>query len=316
MADLAIYEKDSLTAQDMQAQVQLIQHVMSTVMKNEVHYGTVPGCGDKPVLLKPGAEKILTTFRLTADPQIEDLSSSDEIRYRIKSEILSASGTVVGYGVGECSSNEDKFKWKRAVCDAEFNDTPADRRRKKWKKGFGSKKDYTVDQVRTDVADIANTVLKMAKKRSLVDACLTTTACSDIFEQDLEDMQGAMDFGGEDQKPAVQKTQRKSSQKKKAEPKGEEGEHFITIKDVGVQDGVSKRTDKPYTKYTIESSEGSTYSTFDKTWGTEAMDIVGTDVQVRVKFESGQYGNTIKEWDITGEVPSDELPTDFPPEDQ
>jgi hypothetical protein len=38
-----------------------------------------------------------------------------------------------------------------------------------------------------DLADTYNTVLKMAKKRALVDATLTATAASDIFNQDLED---------------------------------------------------------------------------------------------------------------------------------
>ena len=37
-------------------------------------------------------------------------------------------------------------------------------------------------------ADHYNTVLKMAKKRALVDAVLTATAASDIFTQDLEDI--------------------------------------------------------------------------------------------------------------------------------
>jgi len=36
-------------------------------------------------------------------------------------------------------------------------------------------------------ADYYNTCLKMAKKRALVDATLTTTAASDIFTQDIED---------------------------------------------------------------------------------------------------------------------------------
>ena len=38
-----------------------------------------------------------------------------------------------------------------------------------------------------DIADVYNTVLKMAKKRALVDATLTATAASDIFTQDVED---------------------------------------------------------------------------------------------------------------------------------
>ena len=41
-------------------------------------------------------------------------------------------------------------------------------------------------------ADHYNTVLKMAKKRALVDAVLTTTAASDIFAQDLEDLNASL----------------------------------------------------------------------------------------------------------------------------
>jgi hypothetical protein len=36
---------------------------------------------------------------------------------------------------------------------------------------------------------VANTVLKMAKKRALVDGVLTATAASDAFDQDLEDLE-------------------------------------------------------------------------------------------------------------------------------
>jgi hypothetical protein len=43
-------------------------------------------------------------------------------------------------------------------------------------------------QVRTEPADVANTVLKMAKKRAQIDLTLTATAASDIFTQDVEDL--------------------------------------------------------------------------------------------------------------------------------
>jgi hypothetical protein len=43
-------------------------------------------------------------------------------------------------------------------------------------------------QIRTEPADLANTILKMAKKRALIDAVLTATAASDIFTQDIEDL--------------------------------------------------------------------------------------------------------------------------------
>ena len=101
---------------------------------------------------------------------------------------VSPSGVFVGAGIGECSSNEEKYKWRKVVCDQEFEETPLDRRREKWCKGWGNKGPYKQKQVRTEPADLANTILKMAKKRGLIDAVLTATAASDCFTQDLEDL--------------------------------------------------------------------------------------------------------------------------------
>ncbi len=172
-----------LTVAQVRAQINLIQEVMRTTMQDGQHFGKVPGCGDKPTLLKPGAEKILATFRIAVDPQCEDLSFTDCIRYRVTARAISCTGTFLGAGVGECSSDEEKYKWRSAVCHAEFEATPEDRRRIKYLRNNG-----TINQIRTNPADIANTVLKMAKKRALVDMTLTVTAASDIFTQDIEDL--------------------------------------------------------------------------------------------------------------------------------
>jgi len=172
---------------DMREQVNIIQEVMRDVMKADVHYGVIPGTKERS-LYKAGAEKIMATFRLSADPEIEDLSTSDQIRYRIKVRLVSPSGVFVGSGVGECSSSEEKYKWRFAVCDEEFNETADERRRQKWKKGWNGKPNTRIKQVRTEPADQANTILKMAKKRALVDAVLTATAASDCFTQDIEDL--------------------------------------------------------------------------------------------------------------------------------
>jgi hypothetical protein len=40
-----------------------------------------------------------------------------------------------------------------------------------------------------DTASLANTILKMAKKRALVDAAIAIARISDLFTQDVEDMQ-------------------------------------------------------------------------------------------------------------------------------
>ena len=117
-----------LTVEDIKVRVDLIQQVMRSVMKEDTHFGVIPGCGDKPTLYKAGAEKILTTFRIAVKPLIENLSTEDEIRYRIICQAYTPSGKFLGSGVGECSSNEEKYKWRKAVCDEEFNETSEDRR--------------------------------------------------------------------------------------------------------------------------------------------------------------------------------------------
>ncbi len=195
-----------LSATEMQQQVQAIQQVMSAVMKDGTHYGVVPGCGDKPTLLKPGAEKIMMTFRLGVDPEVEDLSTGDCLRYRVKARIFSIlTGQTLGYGVGEASTDETKYKWRSAVSAKEFEAADPSRRRVK----FG--KNYDVNQVRTEIADVANTVLKMAKKRGLVDGVLTVTAASDFFTQDIEDIpEENLDKRPASGKPPVQQPQAKT----------------------------------------------------------------------------------------------------------
>jgi hypothetical protein len=88
--------------------------------------------------------------------------------------------------VGECSSQEEKYSWRAAVCPEEWDDTPESRRRTKYSRYQG--KVEKKQQIRTNPADVANTILKMAKKRAQVDAVITATAASDIFTQDIEDL--------------------------------------------------------------------------------------------------------------------------------
>lgn len=187
MSEIALREDKPLTALAIQAQVNTIQEVMQQVMKPNVHYGVIPGCKE-PSLFKPGAEKIMATFRLSPEVEVIDKSDDDQVRYQIKLKLKSSSGIYVGEGVGECSSNEDKYKWRRAVCKEEFDEAPVDRKREKWSKGYQNKPNYKQQQIRTESADLANTILKMAKKRALIDAVLTATAASDCFTQDIEDL--------------------------------------------------------------------------------------------------------------------------------
>jgi len=169
-----------------QARVQRIQQVMSGVMKDGTHFGTIPGT-PKPTLFQPGAELLCMTFRVAAQPIAEDLSTPDTIRYRVTCRgINQETGELLGEGIGECSSDEEKYRWRKPVCAQEWEETAEDRRREKW--AHGKSGPYKAKQVRTNPPDIANTVLKMAAKRALVAMTRTVLACSDIFAQDLEDV--------------------------------------------------------------------------------------------------------------------------------
>ena len=174
-----------MSAAAIQDQVNAIQQVLRGVMKEDVHYGVIPGT-KSPTLYKPGAEKIMATFRLSADPEIEDLSTPDEYRYRVKVILRSPTGAYLGAGIGECSTVVEKYKWSACYIQKELEATDEARKRVKYSQYKGKVKE--VNQIRTNPADLANTVLKMAKKRALVDAVLTTTAASDIFTQDIEDL--------------------------------------------------------------------------------------------------------------------------------
>lgn len=176
----------AVTAERVQAQVQLIQKVMKSVMKRDTHYGKIKGCGDALVLFKPGAETLISTFQLVADPIIEEIPTEDGVTYRIMCKMYTRSGVYLGAGVGEGSTRETKYLWRSAICDAEYDDTPADKRRLKYLRDGKSFK-----QVMTNTADVANTVLKMTHKRAMVAGVLLVTGASDIFTQDLEEGGGA-----------------------------------------------------------------------------------------------------------------------------
>lgn len=216
--DVAVYEHGrqivnfedfAMTADKIKRQVALIQEVMASVMKEGDHYGKIPGCGDKPTLLKPGAEKLSTTFRLSPTYDIRRQDMADGHReYEIICTLTHIiSSQVVGQGVGACSTMETKYRYRKAEqkCPKCGNETIIKGKKEygggwlcfqkkggcgaKFKDGDPAIENQNMGRVEHDnPADYYNTVLKMAKKRAHVDAVLTATAASDIFTQDIEDM--------------------------------------------------------------------------------------------------------------------------------
>lgn len=167
----------------------LVQEVKKAVMKKDVHFGKIPGT-PKDTLYKAGAEQLCMVFRIAPSFAVEDLSDGDVIRYRVTcTGTHQVTGLELGSALGEASGGEEKYKWRKPVCDQEFDETPPHLRREKWMKGWEDRPPYKQKQIRTEPADAANTILKMAVKRAHVAMVLAVLAASDIFGQDLEDME-------------------------------------------------------------------------------------------------------------------------------
>jgi len=245
----------------LEARIKRMLEIQQNVMKKDIDYGIIPGC-DKPSLYKPGAELLMVTFGLSDRLEVEDLSSEDrsEIRYRIKSEIY-AQGIYLGCGIGEASTNQDKYKWREAICDEEFEATPVDQKRIKWFKG---KPPYTKNQIRTNPSDLANTVLKMAKKSSKIDAVLSVLGASRIYTQDLGDMSKEL----QEMLTDNEKKGKKKSSKPDTTPTTPMDETGV-IESVEVKTGKGKKGE--WTLYDIKIS-GTTYGTFDKKIGEAAVE--------------------------------------------
>lgn len=174
------------SAVEIRQRVNLVQEVMRSIMKSDTHYGVIPGT-KKPSLYKPGAEVLCVTFRIADKYEVEDLTVDGMARYRVRCiGVHQVTGVVLGEGLGECSSHEEKYKWRRAICAEEFEVTPENMRRLKFSKW--QNKIEKQQQIRTESADQANTILKMACKRAKIAMTLNATAASDIFTQDIEDL--------------------------------------------------------------------------------------------------------------------------------
>lgn len=195
---------------ELMQQIQLVQSVMEKAMKDGEHYGKIPGCGDKPTLLKAGAEKLSFVFRLAPEFVVTEREMPNGHR---ECQVICTlkqinTGKFLGQGLGSCSTMESKYRFRtgpktftgRPVPSSYWNirqSQPGKAQEMIGGKGFTVGKNdsgqWEICQQGEKVehdnpADYFNTVLKMAKKRAHVDAILTATAASDIFTQDVEDI--------------------------------------------------------------------------------------------------------------------------------
>lgn len=126
---------------------------IESVLVAGTDYGLIPHCS-KPTLLKSGAEKILNYLGLIVRTEIVNRVEDYNVgffSYECKVFLIDYNGVVKGEGIGITNTREGRYA-----------------------KSSG----YAVQ----------NTVLKMAKKRALVDAALNVGNLSARFTQDMEDL--------------------------------------------------------------------------------------------------------------------------------
>ena len=145
-----------------------------------VDYGVIPNC-KKPTLLKSGAEKIAIylglIFRTEVVSRTEDFAQGF-FAYECKVYLIDVDGVVRGEGVATANTKESKY-------------------------------------IKSNGFSVQNVVLKMCKKRALVDAVLNVGGLSSKFTQDIEDMDLSQEQVGKspDELKSQPKTPRPASKK-------------------------------------------------------------------------------------------------------
>lgn len=178
---------DSVDLSVVQATMQKVATFQAVIQKNlkqDHDYGIIAGTGSKPTLLKPGGEKICMMFGL--NPEYDFLEKTENYKdgffaYNIKCSLF-RNGSPVSQGIGSCNSMEKKYRYINSDSVPDGVDPSAV---EKTTDRYGRVK-YKIPN--PHIADLVNTILKMAKKRAFIDAVLQVASLSDVFTQDLEDI--------------------------------------------------------------------------------------------------------------------------------
>ena len=176
----------------------VLDNYVKRYLKPKTDYGKIPGCGNKPVLFKPGAEKFCRLFKLRPTFEIVDRIvdyEKDLFHYHYRCTLYRF-GEMVGQCDGLANSKENKFNRKLLTCPkcGSTESVMKDKNRDSyycWTKKGGcgannlSKKSVSSGDTVFDYNSV-NTIIKMAQKRSLVGAVLVTCSASEYFTQDFD----------------------------------------------------------------------------------------------------------------------------------
>ncbi|WP_313558834.1 hypothetical protein [Ruminiclostridium cellobioparum] len=165
----------AITIKEAKKRIDILKKFVDELMTPGIDYGIVPGV-NKPTLLKPGAEKLCDAFgfskRVEVTNRLEDWYRGVFHYEVLVTLICKRSGMIEAEGIGCCNSKESAYK----------------------------------DQ---SGHDVVNTIMKMAKKRALIDAVLSATRSSDLFTQDVEEMEWLSNKGSKTFTPSALTATRK-----------------------------------------------------------------------------------------------------------
>lgn len=165
--------------------VREFQATVKELFVKDHDFGVIPGT-QKPTMLKPGAEKLAKLLGLADTYDFLDRSEDWErgfFNYTVRCRLVSMeSGTVVAEGLGNCNSWEAKYRW-RWVWPRDLTEAEKVGLKTRTLRNGGTQ--YRIEN--DDIYSQVNTVIKMAKKRALVDAALSAGRLSDVFTQDMDD---------------------------------------------------------------------------------------------------------------------------------
>lgn len=224
--DVAVYDGETkalttldfmpiMRPEDVLARHNALKACVQAILVKGHDYAPIPGTGGekpKPVLLKPGAEKLTTFFGLSSkfelDMRIEDWSGEEHggepfFYYAFRCKLYRGDRFIVEC-LGSCNSHEKKYRYRNA--ERQCPDCGKETIRKSKKDGswycwaklggcgvtFAATDPELVEQVQgkivnPDIADLVNTIQKMSQKRAYVGAVLLAVNASDLFTQDLDD---------------------------------------------------------------------------------------------------------------------------------
>jgi hypothetical protein len=177
----------SVVRKDPEQYVRRLNHIYLHLLQKGTDYGIIPGT-QKPTLYKAGAELLSMILGLRTETtevtEIKEMFGIPMISCSAHTEVLWGE-MKIGDGYGSCSSAESKYAF-RWVSEGKLPKN-IDKEKLYSEEGQYGRR-YRVPSSVNEIMDVANTVKKMAIKRSYVDAVLRVTGASRIFTQDLEDM--------------------------------------------------------------------------------------------------------------------------------